>query len=159
MTKTLSPLAVGTILYNIVDSTVGVIPVTRVDPKLDQLTEEGKGSAPSKSRSAAPPGKAVATEGPGKAFDYDVEVSFEGSGPHGSKMIEASVYYGSMGKPKAYRPDEMGGLPVGIQIVGRPFEDERIIAVMSLIDDLLGKRGFGPGSSSKAICRAVTGKM
>ncbi len=42
MTKTLSPLAVGTILYNIVDSTVGVIPVTRVDPKLDQLTEKWK---------------------------------------------------------------------------------------------------------------------
>jgi len=52
-------------------------------------------------------------------------------------MIEASVYSGSMGKPKAYRPDEMGGLPVGIQIVGR-------LALMSLIDDLLGKRGFGP---------------
>src|SRR5258708_423031 len=155
MTKTLSPLAVGTILYNIVDSTVGIIPVTRVDPELDQLAEEWKGAAPSKSkksRSAAPPGKAVATEeGPGKAFDNDIEVSSDGSGPHGSKMIEALVYYGSMGKPKAYRPDEMGGLPVGIQIVGRPFDDEKTLALMSLIDDLLGKRGFEPRLSSKWI--------
>lgn len=36
-TKTLSPLAVATILFNVVDSPVGVIPVTRVDPALDAL--------------------------------------------------------------------------------------------------------------------------
>ncbi len=142
MTKTLSPLAAGTILYNIIDSTVGVIPVTRVDPEPDQLTDEWKGPHPSKSRSATP------SEMGSNSTAVD---PFEGSGRHGSKMIETSVYYGSMGEPKAYRPDEMDGLPVGIQIVGRPFEDEKIIAVMSLIDDLLGKRGFGPGSSSGSI--------
>jgi len=142
MTKTLSPLAAGTILYNIVDSTVGVIPVTRVDSKLDQLTEEWKGPHPSMSRSVTPSERSSNSTAVGPS---------EGSGRHGSKMIETSVYSGSMGEPKAYRPDEMDGLPLGIQIVGRPFEDEKIIAVMSLIDGLLGKRGFGPGSSSKSI--------
>jgi hypothetical protein len=33
-------LVTSTVLYNVVDSPVGVIPVTRVDPKLDALTEE-----------------------------------------------------------------------------------------------------------------------
>jgi len=148
-TKTLSPLAVGTMLYNIVDSTVGVIPVTRVDPELDQLTEEWEGPAPLKSKKsrseATLAGKAVATE---KGADNTTEGS-DGSGLHGSKMFETAVYYGSMGEPKVYRPDEMDGLPVGIQVVGRPFDDEKIIALMSLIDDLLGERGFGPGSSSR----------
>ena len=148
MTKTLSPLAVATILFNIVDSTVGVIPVTRVDPQLDQLTEEWERPSPSRS----PAEKAAETEeGTEQDSGNAAESPPEGSGPHGSKMIEASVYYGSMGQPKAYRPDEMGELPVGIQIVGRPFEDEKIIALMSLIDGLLGERGFGPGSSSKWI--------
>ena len=37
---TLSSLAGATILYNAVDSPVGCIPVTRVDPDIDQLTDE-----------------------------------------------------------------------------------------------------------------------
>ena len=36
-TKRLSPLALQTILWNVVDSTVGVLPVTRVDPTADVL--------------------------------------------------------------------------------------------------------------------------
>ncbi|KAF8325793.1 amidase signature enzyme [Cantharellus anzutake] len=153
MTKTLSPLAVATFLYNVVESAVGVIPVTRVDPQLDQLTEEWEGPFKPKSRkskSATPAESATATSTGTENVPANAEREFpHDSGPHGSKMIEAGVYYGSMGEPKAYRPDEMEGLPIGIQIIGRPFDDEKIIALMSLIDGLLGERGFGPGSSSK----------
>jgi Asp-tRNA(Asn)/Glu-tRNA(Gln) amidotransferase A subunit family amidase len=39
-TKKLSPLANGTFYYNLVESPVGVIPVTRVDPAKDKLTSE-----------------------------------------------------------------------------------------------------------------------
>lgn len=35
---------------------------------------------------------------------------------------------------------------VGIQIVGRRWEDEKVIATMRAIDQALGPRGFGPGS-------------
>lgn len=35
-----SPLAIGTILYNVVDSAVGVLPVTFVDAEKDKLTDE-----------------------------------------------------------------------------------------------------------------------
>ena len=38
--KTLAHLAIGTLYFNVVDSPVGVIPVTRVDPALDSLTKE-----------------------------------------------------------------------------------------------------------------------
>src|SRR5258708_19564103 len=98
MTKTLSPLAAGTILYNIIDSTVGVIPVTRVDPEPDQLTDEWKGPHPSKSRSATP------SEMGSNSTALD---PFQGRGRHGSKMIETSIYYGSMDNPNAYSPHEM----------------------------------------------------
>lgn len=35
-----SPLAIGTILYNVVDSAVGMLPVTFVDAEKDKLTDE-----------------------------------------------------------------------------------------------------------------------
>ena len=38
--KNVAHLANGTLYFNVVDSPVGVIPVTRVDPALDSLTEE-----------------------------------------------------------------------------------------------------------------------
>lgn len=39
-TAELSPLAIGTILYNVVDSSVGCLPVTFVDPLKDAITDE-----------------------------------------------------------------------------------------------------------------------
>jgi len=52
-----------------------------------------------------------------------------------------------MGAPKVYDPVAMEGLPVGIQIAGRWNEDEKVIGLMKVVDDVLGERGFGPGSS------------
>ena len=105
---TLSPLAAGTILYNVIDSPVGVIPVTRVDPTRDALTDEW-------------------TKGPGL----------------GSKIIEDDLY---RGKKPAYNPEAMKGLPVGIQVVGKSWEDEKVIAMMHVVDKALGPRDFGPGA-------------
>lgn len=34
----------------------------------------------------------------------------------------------------------------GIQVIGRHWEEEKIIGVMHVIDQALGPRGFGPGS-------------
>jgi hypothetical protein len=108
-TKYLTPLAVGTILYNLVDSPAGVIPVAHVDPSKDGLTDE-----------------------------------WWASGGHGSKLLESRLYTG----PDAiYNPEKMKGLPIGIQVVGRLWQDEKVVAIMKVIDDALGPRGFGPGTS------------
>jgi amidase len=102
----LSPLAAATILYNIVDSPAGCIPVTRVDPIKDKLTDEW-------------------TVGPGL----------------GSPILEGALY---RGKNPAYDPEAMNGMPVGVQVVGRRWEDEKVFAMMHVIDQALGFRGFGP---------------
>jgi hypothetical protein len=105
---TLSALANSTVLYNVVDSPVGCIPVTTVDPSKDQLTDEW-------------------TNGPGL----------------GSRLNENALY---RGKKPFYDPVAMEGMPVGVQIVGKTWEEEKVLAMMHVIDKALGKkRGFGPG--------------
>jgi len=108
---TLSPLACATILYNIIDSPVGCIPVLRVDPAKDQLTEEW-------------------VTGPGL----------------GSSMLEAELY---RGKNPVYNPEAMQGMPVGVQIVGKKWEDEKVISMMHVVDRALGPRRFGPMTWSR----------
>ena len=41
----------------------------------------------------------------------------------------------------------MKEMPVNIQIVGRKWEEEKVLAMMDIVDSALGKeRGFGPGA-------------
>ena len=94
-------------MWNVVDSPVGVVPVTRVDPARDALSD-------------------VWRAGPGS----------------GSKILENELY----GPKGAYDPSAMKGLPVGVQVVGRPWDEEKVLAIMHVIDAALGPRGFGPGS-------------
>jgi hypothetical protein len=103
----LSPLGCSTLIWNVVDSPVGVVPVTRVDPARDELSDEWR-TAPC----------------------------------DGSKLLENDIY----GPKGAYNPSAMKGLPVGVQVVGRPWEEEKVLAIMHVIDTALGPRGFGPGS-------------
>lgn len=108
---TLSSLAGATILYNVVDSPVGCIPVTRVDPDVDQLTDEW-------------------VHGPGL----------------GTKIVENQLY---KGKNPFYDPVAMAGMPVGIQVVGKKWEEEKVLKMMKIVDNALGeKRGFGPGAAA-----------
>ena len=102
----LSAIACATIFYNVIDSPVGCVPVTRVDPAKDQLTEEW----------------------------------FNGPG-HGSIILENGLY---KGKKPVYDPAEMKDVPLGIQVVGRKWEDEKVLSMMHVVDRALGPRGFGP---------------
>jgi hypothetical protein len=102
--------AAGTILYNVVDTTAGVVPVTFVDPVIDAVTPE-----------------------------------WLAKGQQGSPMVEDRVY----GKNGVYDAVSMKGLPVGIQIVGAAWEEEKVIEIMRVVDTLLGPRGFGPGEYTK----------
>lgn len=67
------------------------------------------------------------------------------SGPgHGSPIFEAGIY---RGQKSLYNPNATKGMPVNIQIVGRKWEDEKVLAIMKVVDKALGKdRGFGPGA-------------
>ncbi|KIK55153.1 hypothetical protein GYMLUDRAFT_48114 [Collybiopsis luxurians FD-317 M1] len=60
-----------------------------------------------------------------------------------SVLIENRLYGG---KEPMYDPVKMDGMPVCVQVVGRKWEDEKVIAMMSVVDDALGglDRGFGP---------------
>lgn len=102
-TKNLSPLSVGTVLFNVVDSTVGVLPVTHVD----------------KERDVAPK-------------DYCGEET------DGSWILERGVY--GTDNP-AYDAEKMHGLPVAVQIVGRPFDEEKVLAMMKIVEDAVGYTG------------------
>ncbi|KAL4242371.1 Amidase signature (AS) superfamily protein [Abortiporus biennis] len=95
-------IANSTILYNIVDSPVGVIPVTRVNPSLDNLTPEWT--------------------------NHSI-----GSG-HGSSLFEGLLY---KGEKAIYDAKKMEGLPVGIQIVGRRWEEEKVIGMMKVVEEAL----------------------
>ena len=113
-TKFLSPLAcvsvrsltdqkfnhvrIWCILFNIVEATVGVLPVTRVDATLDQQPAD---------------------------FLKDSQ---------GSWILEKRVYGGS---DPAYDSQAMAGLPVGVQVVGRMWEDEKVLEVMGMLEELV----------------------
>ncbi|KAG8855311.1 hypothetical protein FRB96_007109 [Tulasnella sp. 330] len=71
--------------------------------------------------------------------------SWEASGNQGSPFIYSQLYEG---KQPYYDAMAMHGIPVGVQIVGRHWEDEKVIKMMRVVDDALGERGFGPGSYS-----------
>ncbi|KAF8892088.1 amidase [Infundibulicybe gibba] len=67
---------------------------------------------------------------------------------HGSHLLESRIYHG---KNPLYDPKKMQGMPVGIQVVGQKWGEEKILAMMKVIDNALGKeRGFGPASCKRS---------
>jgi Asp-tRNA(Asn)/Glu-tRNA(Gln) amidotransferase A subunit family amidase len=78
------------------DYTAGIIPVTHVDAKLDQLPD---------------------------TFNFK------------------SLNGVAKGAYKHYDATKMEGLPVGVQVVGRRLEEEKVLAVMERVEDALDKHG------------------
>jgi Asp-tRNA(Asn)/Glu-tRNA(Gln) amidotransferase A subunit family amidase len=48
----------------------------------------------------------------------------------------------AQGAYKLYNADAMHGLPVGVQVVGRRLEEEKVLAIMERIEDALGDEKF-----------------
>lgn len=67
-----------------------------------------------------------------------------GSAPF-SKELNKLLYGGKWG----YNVDMMKGLPVGIQLAGKRWEDEKVVEMMKVVDAALGERGFGPDGWEK----------
>lgn len=78
------------------DYTAGIIPVTHVDPTLDQLP-----------------------------------ASFS------IKKLNGVA----QGAYKHYDATKMAGLPVGVQVVGRRLEEEKVLAVMERVEEALDRHG------------------
>lgn len=68
---------------------------------------------------------------------------WERSADKGSTMNYTKLYEG---KKPFYNAELMKGVPVGVQVVGKHWEDEKVIKMMRVVDQALGPRGFGPGS-------------
>ncbi|KAH7335128.1 amidase signature domain-containing protein [Rhizoctonia solani] len=125
-TKTLTPLAASTLGWNVVECPVGVVPVTRVDPKKDALPADWWEN----------------TAGPVMRPDGAYAVKKEQVEP--SSLLERAVYGSGrrllqpLDDPvPVYDAKLMAGLPVGVQIVGKPWEDEKIIYIMEELDKAL----------------------
>lgn len=82
-----------TFMFNLLDYSAGVIPVTHVDKAKDQLPK-----------------------------DFNIN-KLNG--------IARGAY-------KHYNANEMHGLPVGIQVIGRRLEEEKVLALMKRVEDALG---------------------
>src|SRR5258708_7821378 len=62
-----------------------------------------------------------------------------------SKEINKLLY----GSQWGYNADVMEGLPLGIQLIGKRWEDEKVVEMMKVVDGALGERGFGPDGWEK----------
>ncbi|KAL8673789.1 MAG: hypothetical protein Q9168_001801 [Polycauliona sp. 1 TL-2023] len=87
-----------TFLFNLLDYSAGVLPITHVDAKLDAL----------------PP-------------------SFNTSKLNG---VARGAY-------KHYDAEKMHGLPVGVQVVGQRLQEEKVLAVMERVAEVMEKEGKG----------------
>lgn len=122
----LPTLAAATIIYNVLGNPVVVTPVTYVDAELDRHdTPSGKDSMARQAQHAK------WTMMPGRQTC--------------SPMVTSNLY-------KQYNAATMAGLPVGVQVVAREYEDETAVGVARLLDDALAKASdthranFGPGT-------------
>ncbi|KAK3335999.1 amidase signature domain-containing protein [Cercophora scortea] len=86
-----------TFLFNLLDYTAGVMPVTHVDKALDQL-------------------------------------------PEGFSLKKLNGV--ARGAYMHYDADRMHGLPVGVQVVGRRLEEEKVLAVMKRVEEALGDQKY-----------------
>ncbi|KAF4449148.1 hypothetical protein F53441_7544 [Fusarium austroafricanum] len=86
-----------TFMFNLLDYTAGVLPITQVDKSQDQLPRDFK-----------------------------------------LKNLNGVA----QGAYKLYDANAMHGLPVGIQVVGRRLEEEKVLTIMKRIEDALGDDTF-----------------
>lgn len=64
------------------------------------------------------------------------------SDANGSPTLFGKMYGG---KTPAYDAEALHGVPIGLQLVGKHWEDKKVIEMMKVVDSALGQRGFGPG--------------
>lgn len=48
----------------------------------------------------------------------------------------------AQGAYKLYNVDDMHGLPIGVQVVGRRLEEEKVLSIMKRVEDALGNEKY-----------------
>lgn len=97
-TTEILPIAITTYIFNLLDYSVGTLPVTKVRPEDDHRNLP------------------------------------QYSGWHG--IFHKIIYEGLFGAPAVYNAAEMSGLNVAVQIVGKQFEEEKVLEMMAVVDNL-----------------------
>jgi len=57
-------------------------------------------------------------------------------GGHGSYLMESGIYKG------LYDVSKLKGMPVGIQVVTKKWEEEKLLGIMGVVDSELGPRVY-----------------
>ncbi|KAN0066365.1 hypothetical protein ACQY0O_000459 [Thecaphora frezii] len=115
----LGMLCISTALFNILDCAVAVLPVTRVNAEIDSHRASDYGLSTAD----------VPENGQRSHFD---EWSQDPELKKCSHLVNFELYTQGV-----YDAKKMHGLPVGVQVVARPFQEEKAIGVMRLLDDAL----------------------
>ncbi|EPQ32148.1 uncharacterized protein PFL1_00345 [Pseudozyma flocculosa PF-1] len=121
----LAMMCIATALYNILDCAVATLPVTRVSAETDSHR-----AADFKNSDTA-----EATRSTYDEWSQDPELK------KCSHLVNFELYTQGV-----YDAKKMAGLPVGVQVVARPYEEEKAIGIMRLLDDALppaAQRGGG----------------
>lgn len=94
-------------------------------------------------------GNSESIECPGLKLDYTagvlpvtfVDSALDGLPSDFKKTVYANM--GAIGKGAFdnYDAEKMHGLPLGVQVVGKRFEEEKVIEGMKVIEEALGKSG------------------
>jgi amidase len=77
------------------------------------------------------------------AFRHDERAwTVEGSTVHYLDAVRHTQWFNALAAPAAVVPvgSSAEGLPIGVQIVARPFEDEKVLAIASVVDAAFGYR-------------------
>lgn len=53
-------------------------------------------------------------------------------------ILEGRTYGSAPNWEGAYDAEEMGGLPIGVQVVGKPWEEEKVLGMMGILEGLVG---------------------
>ncbi|KTW25891.1 hypothetical protein T552_03165 [Pneumocystis carinii B80] len=94
-TMNVAPIAASTFIYNLLNYSVGCLPVTFVDSSIDVLSDEYK--------------------------------KWDG-------IMHQKLYQSSQ---PLYNPDKMHGLPVGVQVIGQQWQEEKVIEMMFDVENAL----------------------
>ncbi|KAF9479466.1 amidase signature enzyme [Pholiota conissans] len=106
-----------TFLFSVLDYPAGVLPITKVDRALDSLPASFFSPSPL-SNSSQPP-----------------QPTYDGLSP-----VAKAVY-------SVYDADKMHGLPLGVQVIGRRLEEEKVLEGMQVVEDAVREMfgGFDGG--------------
>jgi hypothetical protein len=94
-----------TFLWNLLDYSAGIVPVSHVDPKLDALPYGGK---------------------------RGYKTALKDLGQNHAMARGAWMHYDAQ---------KMAGLPTAVQVVGRRWEEEKVLGYMAAVEGALEKAG------------------